>query len=369
MSNVQPVPEPIRAEPPPAAEGPSYPSAEAPAAGKTVELAPGVHWLRMPLPLALNHINVWALAGTDGWTIVDTGLHSPETAAAWDEAFAGPLRAQAVERVICTHMHPDHIGMAGWLTRRWRCRFWVTRLEYLSCRSLVADTGRDAPEDGIRFYRAAGWNEDAIGNYRERFGSFGKGVHALPDSYHRIEDGEELVIGADRWRVIVGRGHSPEHACLYCPQQKLLISGDQVLPRISSNVSVYPTEPDADPLSEWIMSLRRVREQVPDEVLVLPAHGLPFRGLHSRIERLLAGHEQALSSLLDGLGSPRRAVDVFELLFSRPIRGSTLLGMATGEALAHLAWLLRRDLIRKSSDADGVDWYEAADGKAFPGIS
>ena len=239
-------------------------------------------------------------------------------------------------------MHPDHVGMAGWLTRRFEARLWMTRLEYLTCRSLVADTGREAPDDAIRFYRRAGWSDEAIEHYRVRFGSFGRVVHTLPDSFRRLRDGERFRIGAHEWRVIVGNGHSPEHACLLCEDLKLLISGDQVLPRISSNVSVFPTEPDADPLADWIASIAKLRAAVSDDVLVLPSHGEPFRGLHARLDRLASGHEKSLTRLRRALAEPKRAIDVFGALFARPIEGSELLGMATGESLAHLNHLVAR---------------------------
>lgn len=219
----------------------TYPFEAPPKPGEAFEVAPGVRWLRMRLPMALNHINVWALEDGDGWTLVDTGMQTPETAADWQTAFAGPLGARPVARVITTHMHPDHIGMAGWLTRRFECRLWITRLEYISCRMLVADTGREAPADAIRFYRAAGWDSEELDYYKARFGGFGKRVYTLPDSYRRVTDDEELQIGGRRWQAVVGHGHSPEHLSLYSPDLHLLISGDQVLPRITSNISVFPT--------------------------------------------------------------------------------------------------------------------------------
>ena len=233
-----------------------YPFASAPAAGETQAVAPGVLWLRMPLPMAgLNHINLWALADGAGWTLADTGMHTAPTQENWQRVLAGALEGKPVSRVICTHMHPDHIGMAGWLTREHQCRLWTTRLEYITCRMLVADTGRPAPEDGVRFYRAAGWDEEGVAHYRERFGGFGKAVFTLPDSYRRVQDAEEILIGSYTWQAVIGRGHSPEHLCLYCPALQVLISGDQVLPRITPNVSVFPSEPDADPLTDWLESL------------------------------------------------------------------------------------------------------------------
>jgi glyoxylase-like metal-dependent hydrolase (beta-lactamase superfamily II) len=336
-----------------------YPFDAPPEAGAAIEVAPGVLWIRMPLPFALTHINLWAIRDGDGWTIVDTGIQSPDTAAAWRGVLAGPCGGRGVTRVVVTHMHPDHVGMAGWLIRKFECRLWMTRLEYLTCRVLVADTGREAPEDGIRFYRRAGWGDDSIEQYRARFGGFGKSTYALPDSYHRIADGDRLRIGDHDWTVVVGRGHSPEHACLHCADLKLLISGDQVLPRISSNVSVFPTEPDADPLAEWMDSLDKLRREVPDDVLVLPAHNEPFRGLHARLDHLAQGHEVSLERLRRALAAePRRAVDVFGALFARQIGSEAqLLGMATGESVAHLNYLVGRGEAVAEPDGDGVLRY------------
>jgi glyoxylase-like metal-dependent hydrolase (beta-lactamase superfamily II) len=188
-----------------------YPYPEPPARGQTLEVAPGVRWIRMPLPYALNHINLWALDDGDGWALVDTGARTDEAALVWRELFAQAPDARGITRVFVTHMHPDHVGLAGWLTRKFGVRLWMTQLEYLYCRAMVADTGREAPDDALHFYRRAGWSEIAIENYRARFGNFGKHVHSLPDSFRRLCDGDWLQIGANRWQVIVGRGHSPEH--------------------------------------------------------------------------------------------------------------------------------------------------------------
>jgi len=337
---------------------------EAPEDGHSREVAPGVLWIRMPLPFSLKHINLWAIADGEGWTLVDTGIQTSETAAAWRRLLAEDLAPRRPTRIVATHMHPDHIGMAGWLSRKFDIALWMTRLEYLTCRVLVADTGRPAPADGERFYRRAGWDEEAIEQYRARFGGFGKSVHALPDSYRRLHDGDVLRIGERDWRVIVGTGHSPEHACLYCPEAKLLISGDQVLPKISSNVSVFPTEPEADPLGDWLASIDMLRTTIPDDVLVLPAHNEPFHGLHARLDRLAAGHARGLTRLRDRLAEPRRVVDVFGALFARPITGQQLLGLATGEALAHLNYLLVRGEAVRETREDGVDWYSRSVGAA-----
>ncbi len=344
--------------------GLSYPCGTPPEPGHGREIRPGVRWLRMHLPWALTHINLYALADDDGWAMVDTGAQTRETLASWTRALAAEdaLAGKRITRVFVTHMHPDHVGMAGWLTRRFDARLWMTRLEYLTCRTLVADTGREAPDDAIRFYRRAGWKDDEIEHYRAIFGGFGRVVYALPDSFRRLHDGERVRIGAHEWCVIVGNGHSPEHACFYCEELKMLISGDQVLPRISSNVSVFPTEPDADPLGDWIASIAKLRAAVPDDTLVLPSHGEPFRGLHARLDRLAAGHEKSLARLRRALAEPKRAIDVFGALFARPIEGAQLLGMATGESLAHLNYLVARGEVVRESGDDGASryWLKAA---------
>lgn len=337
-----------------------YPFAGAPETAQMLEVAPGVSWIRMPMPFALNHINLWALEDEGGVAIVDTGMRTPDTLEAWRRLFEGPLAGRPVTRVFVTHMHPDHVGMAGWITRRFGCRLWMSRLEYFSVRMLVADTGREAPQDGVDFYRRAGWDESAVETYRARFGNFGKSIYPMPDSYRRLLDGEDIRIGAHSWRVVTGSGHSPEHACLHCPSLGLMISGDQVLPRISPNVSVHPTEPDADPLGDWLASLRKIEDAVPADTLVLPAHNECFRGLHTRLRHLRGGHERALERMLKSLQEPRRAVDVFGSLFARKIADADLLSMATGESMAHLNYLRRRGVVAVQADAAGVNWYRAA---------
>jgi glyoxylase-like metal-dependent hydrolase (beta-lactamase superfamily II) len=256
-------------------------------------------------------------------------------------------------------MHPDHMGLAGWLCRKFNATLWMSRLEYITGRMLVADTGREAPEEGVQFYRAAGWDEDALDSYKVRFGGFGKMVSKMPDAYRRMEDGETIEINGRPWRVITGNGHCPEHVCLWQEELKLFISGDQVLPRISSNVSVFPTEPDGDPLADWINSCKKLLEVMPNDVLVLPAHNEPFIGLHERLQNLIDGHEKALERVLDRIKKePRRAIDLFGALFARKI-GPDLIGMATGEAIAHTNCLIGRGLARRVLDNEGVARYVA----------
>ena len=338
----------------------TYPCGEPPGAGGVREIAPGVHWVRMPLPFALQWINLWLIEDGEGFTLVDTGVATEPVREHWREVFDKVLAGRPITRVIVTHMHPDHIGLAGWITRKFNCRMWISRLEYVSCRMLLADTGREAPEEGVKFYRAAGWDEDALDSYRVRFGGFGKAVSRLPDGYRRMVDGETIEIGGRPWRVITGNGHSPEHVCLWQPELALFISGDQVLPRISSNVSVFPTEPDADPLDDWLTSCAKLGSAVSGDPLVLPSHNEPFHGLHARLRHLIDGHERALSRVERRLSQgEKRSVDVFGALFARSI-GTDILGMATGEAIAHLNCLIARGKAERTVGDDGVALYRAA---------
>ena len=348
--------------------GLDYPLGEAtPGLDETITVAPGIEWVRMPLPFSLKFINLWLIDDGDSWTIVDTGLPLPETKSAWRTLLDARVTAQKpLKRVIVTHMHPDHVGSAGWLCHRYGAELWMSRLEYITCRMLVADTGREAPAAGTEFYRRAGWSEKALETYKSRFGGFGRGVSLMPDAYHRLSEGDEFEMAQATWRVIIGAGHSPEHACLFCPQRNILISGDQILPRISSNVSVHPTEPDADPLEEWLASCRKLLELIPEDCLVLPAHNEPFTGAHKRLEHLISGHETALARLRARLAKgPATVLDTFVSVFGRAIEGEEL-SMASGEALAHLNYLKHRGEVAVSQTAGGVSLYNLAHA-ALPG--
>ncbi|MEO0437445.1 MAG: MBL fold metallo-hydrolase [Pseudomonadota bacterium] len=321
-----------------------------------IEIADGIYWVRFPMPMALDHINVWLLEDGDGWTVVDTGLNLGDAREQWEGIFERVLKGRPILRVICTHMHPDHVGLAGWLCEQFSCELWMSRTEYLYCRMLVADTGRTAPDEALEFYRRAGYNEEQLERYKKRFGFFGKAVSTLPQSYRRLVDLETIEINGRYWQIMEGSGHSPEHLCLYCPALKIFIAGDQVLPRITPNVSVFPTEPDGDPLKNWLRSNSLLRERLPEDLLVLPSHEAPFLGLHVRISQILESHKADLVALFDHLETPKRAVDCFEPLFKREIDKGTL-GLAIGEAMAHLNCLLGRRRIRRYADEDGVYWY------------
>ncbi|MEH6488965.1 MBL fold metallo-hydrolase [Hyphomonas oceanitis] len=332
-----------------------------PGLAEAIKVAPGIEWVSMPLPFSLKFINLWLIDDGDSWTIVDTGMPLKETRDAWKALLDTRVTPEKpLKRVMVTHMHPDHVGCAGWLCYKYGAELWMSRLEYTTCRMLVSDTGREAPQAGIDFYRRAGWNDAQIDNYKERFGGFGRGVSQMPDSFRRLADGDTLQMAGETWEVVMGNGHSPEHSCLYCPALNVVISGDQLLPRISSNVSVHPTEPEADPLLDWMMSCEKLLAHLPENVLVLPAHNEPFRGAHARLRHLIDGHETALSRLKGRMQKGALTVmDTFTSLFGRAIQPDEV-GMASGEAIAHLNCMIHRGEVVRIAGEDGVDRYALA---------
>lgn len=345
-------------------KGLTYPlGRRGPGPGELIEIAGGVRWARSPVPGSLNHINLWVLddpgsgsgAGGDGVALVDTGLDMPAAREAWDALFVGALSGKTVTRLIVTHFHPDHLGLAGWLAERFGVRLWMTRGEWLFARMLTADIRDAPPAEAIAYWRAAGWDEERIASEADKgWGRFASVVSPVPVSFVRLQDGDTIAIGRRDWRVVVGSGHSPEHACLVDNTGRIMIAGDQVLPRITSNVSLSLSEPEADPLGEWLASIARLRT-LPDDLLVLPSHGEPFTGLHARLDALAAGHRGRLDALHGHLAEPRRAVDCFSVLFGRAI-GDGSYGLATGEAMAHLRRLeVEGRAVREVRN--GVHWY------------
>lgn len=331
----------------------------APEPGSVTEVADGVFWLRFSLPMkGLNHINLWAIKDGDGWVIVDTGIANRESKEIWTKHLSGLLQGRPVNRVICTHLHPDHTGLAGWLCRKFGAPLLMTRGEYFLCRLMVADTGSVAPREGINFYKKAGFTTSQIELYKLRFGGFGKAVSALPHSYDRLVDGEMGQIGGREWRVIIGNGHSPEHACLWCPELDLCLTGDQLLPNISSNVSVWPTEPEGNPLEDWIRSCHKLKAVLPATTLICPAHGIPFRGAHRRLSKLVEHHEKALDRLFEFCKTPRLATEVYSVLFRRAITDQNRI-LAVGESVAHLNCLKGRGLVSRRLNDAGQFTYKS----------
>jgi len=332
-----------------------------PVPGEALEIVPGLRWARMPLPFALDHVNLWLLQdnveqdGTlrAGWSLIDTGAGTDATRAAWEQLLAEGLDGQALVRLIATHCHPDHVGLAGWLCERFSAPFWTTTGEFGFMRMMAAALpGVDGPS-AIPHFKRHGLRDaamlDQMGSRRNYYPSL---VPTVPLAYTRLQDDQNVTIGGQLWRVITGFGHSPEHASLYCAKLNMLVSGDMVLPRISTNVSVFAVEPDGNPLQLYLDSLGKFAD-LPEDVLVLPSHGKPFRGLHTRIRQLREHHVERLAEVIAACAVPQSAADIVPIMFRRPLDAHQL-SFALGEALAHLHKLWYDGRLTRAAGADGV---------------
>ncbi|MBL8276554.1 MAG: MBL fold metallo-hydrolase [Pelomonas sp.] len=338
-----------------------------PGPGEALDLAPGVRWVRMGLPFALDHINLWLLRdrqdGREGWTIVDCGIASDDTRTNWERVFAERLDGLPVLRVMATHFHPDHLGLADWLTQKWGCRLWMSATDFNLARLASSSTVGMGGAAAAAFFGSHGLTDpESLQKIRDRADYYPKMVPVVPASYRRLMDGTEVEIGGRTWYCIAGYGHAPEHISLFCPDADgapLLISGDMVLPRISTNVSVVDVEPEADPLTLYLNSLARYLA-LPAETLVLPSHGKPFTGLHERIDQLREHHDERLTDVMSACATePAHAAGLLSVLFKRKLdlHQTTF---AMGEAIAHLnALWLQGDLVRELG-ADGVYRFRPA---------
>ena len=341
-----------------------FPHVAAPATGTSLAIAPGLRWLRMPLPFALDHINLWLLQDGPGWTIVDCGIATELSRNLWEQIFAAPqddtpsatrVPVFQAARVLVTHYHPDHAGLADWLCERFGVTLWMSQADYLTVHAIRESVAGYSPDNLLRMYRSNGIGGAALEKMSLRGNHYRQVVPAFPHSYRRIMDGDEIRIGGRTWRVIMGYGHAPEHAALYCSELGTLISGDMVLPKISTNISVSPIDPDGNPLQLFLDSLRRYAG-LPNDTLVLPSHGLPFRGLHERIEQLEEHHAQRCEQLYDACERPLSAFDAIPTLFQRELDPHQLF-FAMGEAMAHMHYLFFRGALRRQTGADGVIRY------------
>ena len=338
-----------------------YPFTALPAPGTAVEVSPGVFWIRMGLPFELDHINLWLLEDGGGWTIIDSGIADEATRAVWETVFATALGGRPARRVLVTHYHPDHAGNAAWLCQRFGVPLWMTRGEYLTAHAARSGSAGYSTASQVALFHANGIDEARGAALLMRGDLYRRLVPDFPDAHRRLLDGEGIAIGGSSWRVMVGHGHAPEHASLYCEERKVLISGDMLLPRISTNVAVRPVDPWANPLKLFLDSIRRYRG-LPADTLVLPSHGQPFRGAHGRMAALEAHHEARLAELLEACAdTPRCAADVLEILFRRRLDTNQIF-FAMGEAIAHLHYLHYEGRLTRAVGADGVARFARAAG-------
>lgn len=329
-----------------------------PPAGSAIDVAPGIKWLRMPLPFKLDHINLWLLEDGAGWTAVDTGIGLEPTRELWTRVFATELQGRPISRVIVTHFHPDHMGNAGWLCDRFRVDLWCTQAEWLSANLAWRQRNGDDLDRRLTHYRSHGFDEGAIEQFRRRGTQYPDVVPTLAPEYRCLRDGDVVTIGGRRWDVFTVHGHAPEHACLWCPDARVLISGDQVLPKITTNVSVWADQPRGNPLRLYLDSFDRF-QPIEAETLVLPSHGLPFHGLHARIEQLRHHHDARLTQTLDALVEPRTGVELIPVLFKREMDVHEL-GFAIGEVLAHVHLLESRGAVTRLTGEDAIHRFRQA---------
>lgn len=335
-----------------------HPFATPPDEGQAVEVAPHVLWLRLPLPMALDHVNVYVLDDGDGWTVVDTGMASRKTKAIWRALQTGPLAAKPIHRLIVTHHHPDHIGLAGWFQDQ-GVELITTRTAWLLARMLVLDEQAKPTAESMRYYQRAGLDAAALAaRADERPFNFCDVVAPMPLGFARIDSGDVVTAGHRRWVVRLGQGHAPDHATLWSLDDALVLGGDQLLPGISANIGVYPTEPDADPLGDWLASTIGFAAHAREDQLILPGHKLPFTGLPFRLGQMTDNHLSGLDRLRDHLQMPRVATECFLPLFKREI-GAEQHGLALVETVAHLNYLLKRDLVSRSLSPQGAWLWQA----------
>ncbi len=345
---------------PDTAIGIRYPFEDPPEHGAAIEVAEGVLWTRLPLPMKLDHVNIYALDDGDGWTVIDTGFASGKTKGLWQEFIAGPLGGRPVNRVIVTHHHPDHVGLAGWFQTEHGAELLTTRTAWLMARMLTLDVQSEMTPETEAFYVGAGMSEEILTKRKaERPFNFGDIVAPLPVGYTRLQEGDVIEIGGRTWDVRMGNGHAPEHATFWSRDDDLILAGDQLLPSISPNIGVYATEPMADPLQDWLDACERFQPLAREEHFVLGGHKLPFTGLPTRLRQLIDNHHGGLTRLLDYIDTPKSAAECFAPLFKRTI-GEGEYGLALVEAVAHLSHLYQHGQATRDRRDDGAWVYQRA---------
>jgi glyoxylase-like metal-dependent hydrolase (beta-lactamase superfamily II) len=332
-----------------------FPFARPPDAGEAMVVAPGIRWIRMPLPFALDHINLWLFDEAHGFGLVDCGIGDEPTRSLWRAHFATTMRGAPLVRLIATHCHPDHVGNAAWLAALFDVPVTMTHAEYMTAHAMRAQHSGFDLAATIALFRRHGMTAEHLQKMEARGNRYRIGVPEMPTTFRRLVDGDALAIGGTSWRVLEGHGHSPEHASLFGAELGVLISGDMLLPKISTNISVWPAEPDGDPLRRFLDSLAAF-EALPPSTLVLPSHGLPFRGIALRVVQLRAHHVARLDELAAAVRDVRRptcAHDVVPTLFPRDLDAQQRF-FAMGETIAHLNHLWHAGRLARHVDNEGT---------------
>jgi glyoxylase-like metal-dependent hydrolase (beta-lactamase superfamily II) len=320
-----------------------------------IEASPGIFWVRLPLPFRLDHVNVYLIEDGDGFTLIDAGIDNPASREMWAALFDGPLRGRPITRVLATHCHPDHIGLAGWLCARFGLKLYASQTEYLDTLCVRLDPGALNAEPYRSFYRAHGLSDSQTELLLNRGLQYLRMVSELPRTFRRVIAGETLRIGGRAFEVITGGGHSSEQVMLHCADQNVLLCADQALAKITPNISVEAMDPDGDPLGIYLRSLEQLRRNLPEDVLALPGHNLPFVGLSIRVDELNAHHASRCRAILEACGkSPRSVVELVPVVFGRVIEDPHQMSFAFSEALAHANYLIRRDELRITNTSGGV---------------
>ena len=341
----------------------SFPFATPPDPGQSIEVAQGILWLRLALPFRLDHVNIYLVEDGPGYAVIDTGIGDAATQAVWETLLAGLLRSRPVTRIIATHCHPDHVGMAGWLCERTGAPLLMSQTEYLTGLNIHLDPGALNAEPYRSFYLGQGLDADVTASLLTLGHRYLRMVTGLPRIFRRLIAGETLRLGGRDFGVMSGGGHSPEQVMLHCAADRLLLCADQVLARISPNISVQAMDPQGDPLGIFLRSLADLRRRIPAGTLVLPGHNLPFIGLHSRVDELAAHHEARCAAIFEACGTrAHTAAELLPVVFRRPIDDPHQMAFAFSEALAHVNLMVREGRLHA---ADGR--YRAVEGAATQG--
>ena len=332
----------------------AHPHPAPPAIGETIEVAPGILWGRLPLPYRLDHVNVYFIEDGAGWAVLDAGIGNKATKETWEKLLAGPLQGRPLTRLIVTHMHPDHVGAAGWLIERFGLPLDMTETEYLQALVLTTNPESLGQDFYRRFYVDNGLGKEATDAVMTRGHDYMRMLTGLPQSFRRVIAGDRLIIGGRSFDVLTGGGHASEQMMLYCAGDNIFLPADQVLPRISPNVSVYPRDPSGDPLGIFLRSLRSIKAAIPEDALVLPGHDLPFTGLHGRLDVMIDHHEERCQEIIAACrAAPLSASELVPIVFHRPLDAHQT-GFAFSEILAHVNYLVRRGRMKPIDGEDGI---------------